>query len=110
MPKFNFGDLAKNKTYSKEGNQTGIMSIPQAQTLYRKNIISLDFQIQVPRVLKPGVYKQEIIIAGGGITKIIPINITITDSILPTIDSIDGCTPSMLHVGIESSSSEGNIQ
>ena len=31
-------------------------------------------------------------------------------SIPPTIDSIDGCTPSILHVGIESSSSAGNMQ
>ena len=31
-------------------------------------------------------------------------------SIPPIIESIDGCTPSILHVGIVSSSSAGNMQ
>jgi hypothetical protein len=31
-------------------------------------------------------------------------------SIPPMMESIDGCTPSMLHVGMESSSSAGNKQ
>ncbi len=73
----------------KVGNESGILSIPQPQTLYRKNIIALDFQLQIPRILKAGDYDLEIVISGGNITKRVPLNISVTDSIFPTIDSIE---------------------
>lgn len=79
-------------TVAKDGNQTGMLGIPQPQTLYRKNIMNLDFQINVPTITPAGIYEMEIIISGGGIIKTIPINITVIDAIAPTIELIDFST------------------
>lgn len=85
----NGGNTDVEIVVKKTGNSTDMLGIPQPQTLYRKNVINLDFQAQVPTIRKSGIYNYEIIIQGGGITKKIPLNITVQDSIKPIIESIE---------------------
>ena len=79
-------------TTTKTGNQTDMLSVPQTQTLYRKNTVNLDFQAQVPTIRKSGVYEYDIKISGGGLNYTIPLNITVVDSINPVIESIEFST------------------
>lgn len=84
----NLGNQDVSISVTKQGNGTGMLSIPQKQTLFRKNEVNLDFQVQVPTIMKTGLYPLIITISGGNISRDVGLNITVIDSILPTIDSI----------------------
>ncbi|MHA2022747.1 MAG: hypothetical protein ACTSWQ_03700 [Candidatus Thorarchaeota archaeon] len=76
---------------SKSGNvtATGMIGLPSPRTLYRKNVMYLDFNSNVPSITKAGKYVMFIEVKGGGEEKEFGMNITVVDAILPTIDNIN---------------------
>jgi len=85
----NTGNKNVELKISKEGNATYMIGIPLPQTLYRKTILRLNFQIQIPSIQKTGNYPITIKIKGGNKTKELNHTIKIIDSIPPSIESIN---------------------
>jgi len=85
----NIGNQNIEIVVSKSGNNTGMIGIPQPQTLYRKNIMNLDFQAQVSTITSAGEYDITLLIVGGNISKEIEMTVTIIDAINPIIESIN---------------------
>lgn len=88
----NIGNKNVEITLSKTGNKSYMLGIPQPQTLYKKSVLRLNFQLQVPTVEVPDEYDIELIIEGGDIIETIPFTITIQDSLKPNIESISFST------------------
>ena len=85
----NNGNMDFEINTTKSGNQSQMLGIPQPQTLYHKNELFLDFQLQVPTIQMPGWYDLKIDISGGGTTKSVYFAIKVVDSLLPTIEQIN---------------------
>jgi len=76
----------------KEGNASTILGTPQPQTLYKKQTLRVDVQLQIPTTQKVGVYESTITIIGGVNTTEHNFTISVEDSILPSIKSINFST------------------
>lgn len=85
----NNGNMDVEITTTKYGNDSHMIGIPQPQTLYRKNQLFIDIQAQVPTIQLPGNYTLNIRMDGGNITQNVSLNVTVQDSILPSIDQVN---------------------
>lgn len=88
----NVGNTDVEISISKTGNSTHLVGIPQPQTMYRKNSLSIDIQAQVPSVQSSGEYVIDLEVSGGGKSENVSIIINVVDVILPVIESINFST------------------
>ena len=88
----NAGNADIEISVEKSGNNKHLFIIPQTQTLYKKSELRLEFSIQVPTTQSPDTATIDVNVFGGDKNESKQINITIIDSILPIIESINFST------------------
>lgn len=86
----NIGNTEIEIITTKEGNFSNYIGIPNPRTLFKKNTMQLDFEVNVPTIAKSGFYTVDLVLDGNGgkIQELIPLNFTIVDSIDPVIENI----------------------
>lgn len=85
----NIGNVDVDINSGKYGNASHMIGVPGPQKLYRKNTLRMDYQLQIPITQDIGQYHVVLNLSGADIYKELPINITVLDSVKPTIESIN---------------------
>lgn len=85
----NLGNDDITITINKYGEQKHLLIVPQAQKLFKKSTLRLEFSVQVPTTQKPGVFFIPVNISGGGLNEGGNLTITVKDNIKPVIESIN---------------------
>lgn len=90
----NIGNSEIEIRTSKSGNFSNYIGIPNQRTLFKKNTMQLDFEVNVPTIAKSGFYELDLVLNGndGKIEALIPLNFTVLDSISPVIENISFST------------------
>lgn len=88
----NSGNVDVNIKIQKTGTDSYLLGIPQTQTLFKQSTLRINYQLQVPSSQDPKDYPITIDVVGGNITKKFTLNISVVDSISPTIDQINFST------------------
>ena len=90
----NTGNVDTKIQVSKNGNGSEMLGIPNPQTLFKQSTLSLEFQLMVPTVQKPGTYDFQVTIKDVHDSKSFTgnLSVTVVDAIKPDIESINFST------------------